>query len=425
MAANHIATLQQLLAAQQGAHQGLPGGLGNPLTDAELEVLLKYAARFRCENVRVPFTAAPDEPDAHDAIHRQITVLLHKIIATKWFLKELEAVALEWLATQFQGRAADHWARIVSVARVTATTSGIGHNSVLYHSLRNMLLAYPVTGIKANLLQRKARDLTWNRKDTVEQTASKAFAFYEAWDRAVGLTENLDATLRVPVQDWPTRFTEIQAYFPEWATKLVVDYPGRFTTMQTCWTAIVAEASRKAAGKAMGGLSQLAVVTVGDLDDRNDAYVLPASFPAQVGAIYEDEEYLFYDGGGGGGLFALNRPPGCWRCGSKEHLRNHCPHKVSPAELAGSPINQWPKMPPRSFPSPSRAAGVVPGVPQPRMALPSPPTSSAQIADYATKEDIAHILAKLNAITPSPAMSGAPLASLPSAQQGVHHGAVA
>ena len=31
-------------------------------------------------------------------------------------------MALEWLAMQFQGRAADHWVRVVGAARVTATT---------------------------------------------------------------------------------------------------------------------------------------------------------------------------------------------------------------------------------------------------------------------------------------------------------------
>ena len=172
-------------------------------------------------------------------------------------------------AMQFQGRAADHWVRVVGAARVTATTSGIGHNSVLYRCLRDMLLAYPATGIKANLLLRKVRDLPWKSRATVEQICITTSAYYEAYERAVALTQHLDVTLLVPAQDWPTRFTEMQAYFPEWATKLVVDYPGRFNNEQACWTALVAEASRKAAGKAMGaggGLSQLTgACTAGDL----------------------------------------------------------------------------------------------------------------------------------------------------------------
>ena len=68
---------------------------------------------------------------------------------------------------------------------------------------------------------------------------------------------------------------------------------------------------------------------------------------------------------------------------------------------------------------------MVPGALQLRTVLPSPQTSVAQVADYTTKEDIAHILAKINAINLSPAMSGAPLAPLMSAQQGSHQGTVA
>jgi hypothetical protein len=89
------------------------------MTEGDLDLLLLHAARFKCESVREPLTVEPDEPDAHDAVHKYITVLMDKIIAAKWFLKDLEAVALEWLAMQFKGRAADHWVRIVAAARVT------------------------------------------------------------------------------------------------------------------------------------------------------------------------------------------------------------------------------------------------------------------------------------------------------------------
>jgi hypothetical protein len=76
-----------------------------------------------------------------------------------------------------------------------------------------MLLAYPATGIKANLLLRKARDLPWNRKLTVEQICTATSGYYEAYDRAAALTQHLDATLLVPEQDWPTLFTEMQYIF--------------------------------------------------------------------------------------------------------------------------------------------------------------------------------------------------------------------
>ncbi len=67
---------------------------------------------------------------------------------------------------------------------------------------------------------------------------------------------------------------------------------------------------------------------------------------------------------------------------------------------------------------------MVPGALQLRTVPLSPQTSAAQIADYVTKEDIAHILAKINAIKQSLAMTGTPLAPLLSAQQGSHTGAV-
>jgi hypothetical protein len=320
----------------------------------------------------------------------------------------LEAVALEWLAGQFTGRAADKWTRIVAAARVTPTTSGIAHNSVLYRCLRDMVLTYPAVGIKAELRMRKLRDLPWRRQDTVVQTASRITAYYEAVQRAAELTRDLDVTLRVPVQDWPTRLTEMQGYFPGWATQLVADYPARFTSEQSCWAALVDEAARKAAGKAMGaagGLAQLGCgipYTVGDLD--YDPYPSPAGLFAPAGAFYEDAGYL-HDGGGGS--LAPMRVPGCWRCGDKNHHRKDCPHSASAAELSGAPVNQWAKIPPPPSSSPSRADGVPPVAVASRrwssMGPPPPPTTVAQAADSVTKEDLVRLeqllVAKINALT--------------------------
>ena len=352
---------------------------------------------------------APDDPDAHEAIYKHITVLMEKLIAAKWFLKDLEAVALEWLAGQFTGRAADKWTRVVAAARVTATTSGIAENSVLYRCLRDMVLAYPAVGIKSQLQMRKARDLPWQRKDTVAQTASRIIAYYEALQRAAELTRHLGITLQVPFQDWPTRLTEMQTYFPGWASQLVVDHPERFTNEQDCWAALVEEAARKAAGKAMGaagGLAQLGIpCTVGELDC--DPYLLPASLFAPGGAFYE-EEYL-HDGGGGS-LFAMRgrvQVPGCWRCGSKEHLRKDCSFPASAAELAGAPMNQWAKLPPSPSSSTLRAAGATvahgPAAAVDKrwssMVGPPPPATVAQVTDYVTKEDFARLVAQINALT--------------------------
>ena len=64
MVERHLALLQRLMAAQQGVHQGNPGGLGRELTAEELDALYRHATRFRCESARNPLLLAPDEPDA-------------------------------------------------------------------------------------------------------------------------------------------------------------------------------------------------------------------------------------------------------------------------------------------------------------------------------------------------------------------------
>ena len=161
-----------------------------------------------------------------------------------------------------------------------------------------------------------------------------------------------------------------------------------------------------------GGLAQLGVpCTVGDLD--YDAYLSPAGLFAPAGAFYEEEGYFHV---GGGGSLVPMRVPGCWRCGSVQHHRKDCSHPASAAELAGAPINQWAKLSSPSS-STSRAAGVAlaPGHAAvadkrwSRMAPPPPPTTVAQVADYVTKEDFAHLVAplvaKINALTMS---QGAP-----------------
>lgn len=422
---NQHPVLVALLAAQQSVQAGAPGGLGEALAPEARALALTHAARFKPVDVRDPCSVAPDAPDAHDIINRHITILVDKLVAAKWFLLELEAVALDWLASQFKGRAADHWYRVVREARVTATTTGIGPNSVLYRCLRDMLLAYPATGIKAALLRRKAADLPWKPKATVEQIQSITIAYYEAYDRAVALTRGNEVTSVVPAQDWPTRFTEMQQYFPDWAVKLVIDYPARFTSMAACWTALVADASRQAAGRTMGSggrLLQLAEVTAGDLDGTNAARM--SSFggvgggggggagPPRYGNYYDfyasDESLPELDSG----IFAMSRIPGCWRCGAPDHHRKHCPQRATQAELDGAPINQWAKMPSRPLPYSSRGVGAVLG-PVPSRIIPPQPTSVAQVAEYATKADIENILARLDTLTQTPALSQTPAFSTP------------
>ena len=64
--------------------------------------------------------------------------LMTRLIASKWYYKEYEDLAMDWVEDQFAERAADTWRRVTAVTKRTATTSGIGPNSVLYRSLRDI-----------------------------------------------------------------------------------------------------------------------------------------------------------------------------------------------------------------------------------------------------------------------------------------------
>jgi hypothetical protein len=334
---------------------------------------------------------------------QHIAKLAGRLVAAKYYLKELEQVAMDWIQDQFSGCAADHWQCVAREATRTATTSGIGPNSVLYRALRDMLLAYPATGVKAAILRCKPVNLPWNPKMTVETIQSTVVEYYEAYDRAAGLTRGgADITLVVPEQDWPTRLTEMQAHFPPWATALVTNFPDRFTSMSACWNALVSEASRQADGRKMGTggrLLQLAdsQVTAGDLDCTNEAL---AYFPCEWDADF-DGGSIFEPGRDGGSIFALqSRILGCWRCGDDDHHHRTCPHPASQAEKDGLPVNKWAKTPvARLRPSvaPQRALGGAP----PRM--PMPPPSVDQVADVDTRlrmdrQDalLEQILARLN-----------------------------
>jgi hypothetical protein len=142
-----------------------------------------------------------------------------------------------------------------------------------------MLLVYPAHGVKATIMHRKATNLVWSPNKTVVEIHSAVIEYYEAYDRAVVQTQGIsDVTMIVPAQDWATRFTELQGMFPSWALALITNFPDHFTTMANCWSAIIAEASRQAAGRKMGAggrVLQLATDTmpVGELDGINNVPV--------------------------------------------------------------------------------------------------------------------------------------------------------
>jgi hypothetical protein len=240
---------------------------------------------------------------------------------------------------QFAERAADTWRRVTAVTKRTATTSGIGPNSVLYRSLRDMLHAYPAHGVKNHIMARKFKELVWTPTKTVVEIHSAFMTYYEAYDRAVALTAgNVDVMLVVPAQDWATRFTEMQSHFPSWVTTLIIDYPGRFSDMESCSAAIIAEASRQATSRKIGNggrVLQLTneAMTAGELE----------GISGEPGVLYDDDVDVAYtDNTSGTSIFALGRQqvPGCWRCGSSGHLRRDCPLPASKAELEGAPMNQ-------------------------------------------------------------------------------------
>ena len=82
----------------------------------------------------------------------------------------------------------------------------------------------------------------WFSDKATAEIHSSWMEYYEAYDRAVTLTQNnQDMTLIVPAQDWPTRFTEMQEKFPQWVKKMIADFPDRFTSMAASWTAINTE----------------------------------------------------------------------------------------------------------------------------------------------------------------------------------------
>lgn len=104
MAQTH-SLLVALMAEQAGVHGGQPGGLGAALTAEEKDKLLKHARDFKPNNLRETCNVAPDQDDAHNKMCQQIERLVKRLIASKYFLKDLEKNALDWVDDQFSGRA--------------------------------------------------------------------------------------------------------------------------------------------------------------------------------------------------------------------------------------------------------------------------------------------------------------------------------
>jgi hypothetical protein len=284
-----------------------------------------------------------------------------------------------------------------------------------------MLHAYPAHGVKNHIMARKSKELVWTPTKTVVEIHSAFMAYYEAYDRAVALTAGIvDVTLMVPAQDWATRFTEMQSHFPSWVTTLIIDYPGRFADMESCWAAIIAEASRQATSRKIGNGGRILQLT----NEAMTAGELEGGL-GEPGVLFNDDVDVAYTDTSGISIFALGRQqvPGCWRCGDKNHLRRDCTLPASKAELEGAPMNQWAKMPrvassvaPQQAPFPSAARG----------SATSTTTVLAQMAALNARIDrqdtmFETILHRLPQLTPLP---GVPMAAGALAQMAVPTAAV-
>lgn len=391
--AGNVASLVALQAEQAGVQTGQPGGLGAAITDADRQALMQWALRSKPTSFRQAFASGPEEENAHNDMGIHIDKIIRRLIACKYFLKEMEKTALDWIEEQFVGRAADQWHIVVREASRIATVSGIGPQSVLWRALRDMLAAYPAHGVKAAILRRKVTDIVWSPTMKPQEIYTQFVQYYEAYDRAVQQTQTLnDVTMVVPAQDWATRFTEMQLVFPPWALQLVTNHPGRFTNMVDTWTALLAEASRQTAARKLGSggrVHQLAMPDNTFMDGFD-----PGFSDSGLGAAG-------YQHFASGGIFAMPRVPGCWRCGKANHLRRDCDLPPSPAELQGLPMNQWAILP-RLGPDARRA-------PPPR----APPPAVAQVAAVDDKVArleamVVSLLSHVGAAQTQPPAAGAP-----------------
>ena len=103
--------------------------------------LLNFTHKDKTRNYIDSCSVAPDHVNTHDFMCKHIVKLTNRLIASKYFLKELEQTTLVWL--EVTGQTEDQWHIVVREAEHTATTSAITPNSVLYSALQCSAVGIP------------------------------------------------------------------------------------------------------------------------------------------------------------------------------------------------------------------------------------------------------------------------------------------
>jgi hypothetical protein len=89
--------LIRLQAEQAATHAGNPNGLGQTLTAQERADLVTFANRNKPKDFSESCSVATDHANTDDIMVKQVVKLMGRLITSKYYLKELEHLAMDWL----------------------------------------------------------------------------------------------------------------------------------------------------------------------------------------------------------------------------------------------------------------------------------------------------------------------------------------